>query len=120
MTQNIDGLHVLGFAVQQKVGSRNTCNVLTCSSDGFIGLGKTPSSEYNIDVHFEGTSLYTARWVETDDAVLLKKFLNANQGALAEDHNGSPVFLARNAWHLKKTTEDWPAVRFLKTTEQVQ
>ena len=38
----------------------------------------------------------------------------------AEDHNGSPVFLARNAWHLKKTTEDWPAVRFLKTKEQVQ
>jgi peptide chain release factor 3 len=86
----------------------------------FDVLADRVRTEYNIDVHFEGTTLFTARWVETDDPQLLKKFLNGNQGALAEDHNGSPVFLARNAWHLKKTTEDWPAVRFLKTKEQVQ
>ena len=30
---------------------------------------------------------------------------------------GAPVFLARNAWHLEKTMEDWPGVKFLKTKE---
>jgi peptide chain release factor 3 len=76
-------------------------------------------TEYNVDVIFEGTSLYTARWIEAND-ILLKKFVTANSGTMAEDHNGSPVFLARNAWHLKSTGEDWPDVRFLTTKEQVQ
>jgi peptide chain release factor 3 len=77
-------------------------------------------TEYNIPVHFEGTTLYTARWVETDDHHLLKRFANANHAAMAEDHNGSPVFLARNAWHLKTTGDEWPDLKFLKTKEQVQ
>jgi peptide chain release factor 3 len=77
-------------------------------------------TEYNIPVHFEGTSLYTARWVEAPDHHALKKFSHAHHAAMAEDHNGSPVFLARNAWHLKTTGEEWPALRFLKTKEQVQ
>jgi peptide chain release factor 3 len=86
----------------------------------FDVLADRVRTEYNIDVHFEGTTLHTARWVEADDPLQLKKFVNGNHGAMAEDHNGAPVFLARNAWHLKKTTEDWPAIRFLKTKEQVQ
>ena len=77
-------------------------------------------TEYNIPVHFEGTTLFTARWVDTGDHQLLKKFTNANHAAMAEDHNGSPVFLARNAWHLKTTGEEWPDLKFLKTKEQVQ
>jgi peptide chain release factor 3 len=77
-------------------------------------------TEYDIPVHFEGTSLFTARWVEADDHQALKRFTNANHGSMAEDHNGLPVFLARNAWHLKTTGDDWPAIRFLKTREQVQ
>jgi peptide chain release factor 3 len=77
-------------------------------------------TEYNIPVHFEGTSLHTARWVDTNDHQLLKRFTSANHGAMAEDHNGSPVFLARNAWHLKTTGEEWPDLKLLKTKEQVQ
>jgi peptide chain release factor 3 len=77
-------------------------------------------TEYNIPVHLESTSLYTARWVEADDSQLLKRFTSANDGSMAEDHNGLPVFLARNAWHLKSTGEDWPGLRFLTTREQVQ
>ena len=77
-------------------------------------------TEYNLDAQLEGTTLYTARWVEADDPLALKKFLNSQHGSMAEDHNGAPVFLARNAWHLKSTGEDWPDIRFLKTKEQVQ
>ncbi len=86
----------------------------------FEVLADRLSTEYNLDATLEGTSLYTARWVESDDPLLLKKFMLAQHGTMAEDHNGAPVFMARNAWHLKSTNEDWPQIRFLKTKEQVQ
>ncbi|MBN2191431.1 MAG: peptide chain release factor 3 [Polyangiaceae bacterium] len=74
-------------------------------------------TEYEVPVIFEGTSLHTARWVESEDHRVLKRFMDANEAALAEDHTGAPVFLARNSWHLDKTAEDWPDLRFLKTRE---
>jgi len=77
-------------------------------------------TEYDVPVHFEATSLYTARWVEADDRLMMKKFIDANKAALAEDHDGQPVFMARNAWHLQRTGEDWPDIRFLKTREHVE
>ncbi len=75
-------------------------------------------TEYNIPVHFESTGLVTARWVEADDPLLLKRFITGTEASLARDHTGAPVFLARNNWHLERTAEDWPDVRFLKTVEQ--
>ncbi len=75
-------------------------------------------TEYNIPVIFESTSLHTARWVEADDPRLLERFTSANESAMADDHTGAPVFLARNAWHLERTAEDWPDVRLLKSVEQ--
>ena len=77
-------------------------------------------SEYEVPVKFETTSLHTARWVEAEDPNILKKFIDANGGAIADDHDDMPVFLARNAWHLDNATEEWPDVRFLKTKEQTQ
>ena len=75
-------------------------------------------TEYGIPVRFESTTLHTARWVEADDHRLLKKFIDANSAEMAEDHDGAPVFLARNAWRLNNAAEEWPDVRFLKTREQ--
>jgi len=75
-------------------------------------------TEYDIPVHFEGTQLSTARWVDADDPALMKRFMEANRAALAEDHTGHPVFLARNNWHLETTQKDWPDVSFAKTKEQ--
>ena len=77
-------------------------------------------TEYDVPVHFEATEIYTARWVEADDAQNLKKFIDANKASLGEDHDGDTVFLARNAWHLDRAAEDWPDIRFLKTKEQAQ
>jgi peptide chain release factor 3 len=37
---------------------------------------------------------------------------------LAEDHDGALVYLARNAWYLQRTKDDWPQIRFLETREQ--
>ncbi|MBL6945733.1 MAG: peptide chain release factor 3 [Rhodospirillales bacterium] len=77
-------------------------------------------TEYDIPVRLEATSLYTARWVETDDHLYLKKFVDANAAAIADDHTSEPVFMARNAWHLERAGKDWPDIRFLKTKEQTQ
>jgi len=76
-------------------------------------------TEYNIPVHFEQTQLYTARWVSCSDHLKLKKFLDENRGAIGDDHDEEPVFLARNAWHLDKAVEDYPDLEFHKTKEQV-
>lgn len=62
-------------------------------------------TEYEIPVKFEQTELYTARWLSCDDAGKLKAFTDANQGALAHDHDGDPVFLARNDWHLNDAVD---------------
>lgn len=72
-------------------------------------------TEYDLPVNFESTSLYTARWVQCDDAAMMKKFIDANNAAIADDHDGDPVFLARNAWHLDRSKEDWPKIQFTAT-----
>jgi len=76
-------------------------------------------TEYDIPVHFEATTLYTARWVTCEDPLKLKKFLDENRGAIGEDHDQESVFLARNAWHLDKAQDDYPALQFHKTKEHV-
>ena len=75
-------------------------------------------TEYDIPVHFEPTELMTARWVGGEQQ-MMKKFLDGNKTAIGTDHDGEPVFLARNAWHLNKATEDWPDLQFMKTREQI-
>ena len=72
-------------------------------------------TEYEIPVKFEATSLYTARWVSCDDANALKKFIDTNQAAIAQDHDGDPVFMARNAWHLQDAEDKYKEIKFSAT-----
>lgn len=76
-------------------------------------------TEFNIPVRFEPTSILTARWVEGDDHRSVKRFVDGNKDAIADDHADQPVFLARNNWHLETTEREWPEIRLLKTREQV-
>ena len=72
-------------------------------------------SEYEIPVKFEVTELYTARWVSCEDAAKLKKFVDMNQSSIANDHDGDPVFMARNAWHLQDAQDKYPDILFKST-----
>ena len=74
-------------------------------------------TEYGIPVRFESAGLHTARWVTGPSERSIKDFQDKNRSAFAEDHDGTPVFLARNAWHLSHTAEEWPDLLFLKTKE---
>jgi peptide chain release factor 3 len=118
----------LGKALQQ-LAEEGAARVFKpiMSSDWVVGvvgvlqfevLADRIRSEYDIPVRFEPTELYTARWVENEDHLLLKKFLDASQASVAHDHDAAPVFMARNAWHLNKAEEDWPDITFRKTKEQ--
>jgi len=75
-------------------------------------------AEYNIAVGFEDAPYETARWVSAEDRPELERFTGRQRASLAEDRDGAPVFLARNAWELNRTMEDWPAIRFSATRER--
>ncbi len=72
-------------------------------------------TEYNIPVKFEETSLYTARWITCADALKLKSFIDSNRSAVANDHDGDPVFMARNSWHLNDAQDKNPDIKFTAT-----
>jgi peptide chain release factor 3 len=72
-------------------------------------------TEYSLPVKFEPTSLHTARWVFASDPQNLKKFLDGNSGSIANDHDGDPVFMARNAWHLNDAQDKNPGIEFRAT-----
>ena len=85
----------------------------------FDVLADRINTEYNLDVVFEPTSLLTARWVEADDQKKLRAFSDENGAAIAEDHTGAVVFLARNQWHLDRAAKDHPDLRFMATKEHL-
>jgi len=74
-------------------------------------------TEYKIAAGFEQAPYETARWIGADDPGVLKQFIERNRGAMAEDRDGAPVFLARNMWELDYVAKDWPGVRFDKARE---
>jgi len=74
-------------------------------------------SEYELGVRLEPAPYETARWIDGDKGAL-ERFIDANRSTVAEDHDNAPVFLARNAWELDRTTRDWPGLRFSATREQ--
>ncbi|MBC6439161.1 MAG: peptide chain release factor 3 [Rhodospirillales bacterium] len=76
-------------------------------------------TEYGVPVRFEPANLHTARWLDGASHQAIKDFAERNRSAMAGDHAGQPVFLARNAWHLDKAQEDAPGIAFLKVKEQV-
>jgi len=54
------------------------------------------AAEYDLGTRFDGAPCQAARWPETDDRAELERFRIKNPSASAEDHDGIPVFLARN------------------------
>jgi peptide chain release factor 3 len=74
-------------------------------------------AEYGLATRLDGAPYQAARWLDGERAEL-DRFRLKNGSALAEDHDGIPVFMARNAWDLRTTIDEWPALRFTATREQ--
>ncbi len=75
-------------------------------------------TEYEVPVILENTNYTTARWVVGDDKEITK-LIDSNKSTMAVDHDEQNVFLVRNDWHLNRTQEDFPNIKFIKTREQV-
>ncbi|REJ74149.1 MAG: peptide chain release factor 3 [Acidobacteria bacterium] len=84
----------------------------------FEVLAERIGTEYDLEAEYASTTLTMARWVAADDERTLRRFVDANEAKIAEDHTGAPVFMAASTYYLDRAREEWPQVRFLKTKEQ--
>ncbi|SLN10910.1 peptide chain release factor 3 [Oceanibacterium hippocampi] len=76
------------------------------------------AAEYEVEASFEAAPYETARWVTAADAGEMKRFIDSNQGSMAEDRDDNPVFMARNSWSLTRAMQDWPKITFSATCER--
>lgn len=74
-------------------------------------------AEYGVDALFEGSSIYTARWVNAIDIKKLADFEKQLENQLAIDAAGSLTYLATSRVNLELTKERWPDIRFHDTRE---
>mgnify|MGYP001125622446 FL=1 len=73
--------------------------------------------EYKVDCVYEPINVYTARWVECDDARKLEEFRAKAHDNLALDGGGHLAYLAPTRVNLGLTEERWPDIRFRATRE---
>ena len=74
-------------------------------------------SEYGVEAVVEPINVYTARWVQCDDEVVMKRFKVKAHDNLALDGDDQLVYLAPTRVNLNLTEERWPEVKFLATRE---
>ncbi len=75
--------------------------------------------EYKVDARLEPSPYQTARWIASDDAAAMKGFGADHRGAMASDHDGEPVFMAKDDWELNFVSQRNPLIRFTATKERV-
>ena len=75
-------------------------------------------AEYKVKIDLEPAPFETARWISAETKADLEEFMSANRGGMSEDRDGSPVFLARNAWELGYVAEKSPKIKFSDIRER--
>uniref|UniRef100_A0A8J4H8W2 Peptide chain release factor 3 n=1 Tax=Acidicaldus sp. TaxID=1872105 RepID=A0A8J4H8W2_9PROT len=68
-------------------------------------------AEYGVAIGFDTPPFALARWI-TGPGPALAAFIAREPGAIAEDVDGDPVFLATSAFMLRRTIEHTPALAF--------
>lgn len=68
--------------------------------------------EYKVDCIYEPVKVFTARWVDCDDARKLEEFRRKCGDSLAKDGGGYLTYLATTRVNLTLTEERWPDVVF--------
>ncbi len=75
-------------------------------------------AEYGVKATLEVCGYETVRWLGGDNEVDVQTFVTKNQGAVAHDRYGAPVYLARSQWEAGYAEDKNPGVQFLKTRER--
>jgi peptide chain release factor 3 len=75
-------------------------------------------NEYGLQTGFDPAPCDTVRWIQSDDAGTLARFVERNRSTVATDLDGAHVFLASSAFNLQWTAERNPDIKFIdiKTT----
>ena len=74
-------------------------------------------SEYKVDAIYEGISVATALWVDSDDAQKMAEFEKKAYDNLALDGSNNLTYVAPTMVNLNLAIERYPAVNFRKTRE---
>jgi peptide chain release factor 3 len=69
-------------------------------------------TEYNADVRLLPARFNMARWVTSEDAKLLEKFIDENMHRVAQDVVGATVFLSAHQAELDVVQERWEGISF--------
>lgn len=74
-------------------------------------------AEYGVEAVFGAASIWSARWVSSDNPAKLAEFIRAQEANLAEDAAQSLAYLAPNRVNLDLMKERWPDLVFHETRE---
>ena len=77
-----------------------------------IMMAERLQAEYGLPVSFEASRFEICRWVTSDDAAEMEKFLRAYPSSMAQDLDRAPVFMASSAFTLRYEQEKWPKIVF--------
>jgi peptide chain release factor 3 len=73
--------------------------------------------EYKVDCIYEPISIYTARWVSSENNAKLEEFKRKANENIALDGGGHLTYLAPTRVNLNLMEERWPEIRFFSTRE---
>ncbi|CAN0654557.1 Peptide chain release factor 3 [Nitratireductor aquimarinus] len=68
--------------------------------------------EYSLPVDFEMARFSVCRWITSDEAGEVDRFIASHRGDIARDLDDDPVFLAPHEFGLNYEADRWKAVRF--------
>jgi peptide chain release factor 3 len=75
-------------------------------------------AEYKVDAGFEPSPWDTARWITAENEKALEEFKGLHRSAMAEDRDGAPVFMAKDAWELNYVEGKSAGIRFSATKDR--
>jgi peptide chain release factor 3 len=73
--------------------------------------------EYGAEVRLLPANFYGARWISSEDAAELKRFIEMHPSLIANDAAGVPAFLAPSKAELEVREERWTKIRFYTLRE---
>ena len=73
--------------------------------------------EYKVDCIYEPATIYSARWVYSDDKKKLEEFRKKANDNLSIDGGGYLTYLAPTRVNLQLMEERWPDIEFKATRE---
>ncbi|MCL2427681.1 MAG: GTP-binding protein [Alphaproteobacteria bacterium] len=70
------------------------------------------AAEYGVAIGYDQPPFALARWVSSEDREALARFIAEHRGAIADDVDGDPVFLATSVFMMRRAAELNPALSF--------